>query len=126
MSQQLDTLRLLNEQMDHMCDELWDVQRETPEGTYLWECLEKAFQALADACGAANEVIRREVAEKKRIEAKAEAHRRYVEGLAPCDCSPFDLVGVCAACYVPGDPNVTPCCTGTAVLAGRACPRCSS
>jgi len=124
MSQQLDTLRLLTTSMHNMCDEVWAVQRETAEeDTYLWKCLEETWQALCNACDAAEAVMRREVAEKKRLEAKAEAHRRYVEGLAPCACGPDR---VCAACYVPGDPNATPCCTGTAVLAGRACPRCSS
>ena len=122
MSQQLDTLRLLTTSMHNMADEVWAVQRETPEDAYLHGALDAVFQALENACGAAEAEMRA----LARAEAKAEAHRRYVEGLAPCDCSPLDLVGVCDACYVPGDPNVTPCCTGTAVLAGRACPRCSS
>lgn len=44
---------------------------------------------------------------------------------ANCACGPD---GVCAECYPADAPGVLthPCCTGTAVLAGRACPRCSS
>ena len=125
MSQQLN-LSLLTTAMHDMSEEVWAFQRDTPQEAALWDALERVFQALAEACDVAEAVMRREAAEKKRLEAKAEAQRRYAEGLAPCDCSPLDLVGVCAACYVPGDPNVTPCCTGTAVLAGTACPRCSS
>ena len=44
---------------------------------------------------------------------------------ANCACGPD---GICAECYPADAPGVLthPCCTGTAVLAGRACPRCSS
>lgn len=121
MSQQLN-LSLLTTSMHDMSNEVWAVQRETPEDTYLHGALDAVFQALCNACDAAEAVMRREAAEKKRLEAKAEAQRRYAEGLAPCACGPD---GVCDACYVPADPNVTPCCTGTAVLAGTACRRCS-
>jgi hypothetical protein len=125
MSQRLDTLRLLTTSMHNMCDEVWAVQRETPEDTYLHGALDAVFQALCNACDAAETEMRREVEAKKRLRSRARAHRRYVEGLAPCACGPD---GVCAECYPADAPGVLthPCCTGTAVLAGRACPRCSS
>ena len=69
MSQQLDTLRLLTTSMHNMCDEVWAVQRETPEDAYLHGALEAVFQSLCNACDAAEAEMRAHA----RAEAKAKA-----------------------------------------------------
>jgi hypothetical protein len=58
MSQQLDTLRLLTTSMHNMADEVWAVQRGTPEDAYLHGALDAVFKALENACGAAEAEMR--------------------------------------------------------------------
>lgn len=84
--------------------------------------IKSSKQPTADAWVA---VLRHlDAAREAFIEASRLEFERYVEALPDCECSPSN--GVCGPCVERGAkrPHV-PCCTGTAVLAGRACRRCS-
>ena len=52
-------LSLLTTAMHDMSNEVWAVQRETPEDSYLHGALEALYQALENACGAAEDEMSR-------------------------------------------------------------------
>ena len=52
-------LSLLTTAMHDLSNEVWAVQRETPQEAALWDSLERVYQALAEACDVAEAVMRR-------------------------------------------------------------------
>ena len=92
MSQQLDTLRLLTTSMHSMADEVWAVQRQTPEDAYLHGALDAVFKALENACCAAEAEMRA----LARAEAKAEPEAPSEP--TTCNCPGWGLTQLCGHC----------------------------
>ena len=92
MSQQLDTLRLLTKSMDSMLNEVWAVQRNTPEDAYLHGALDAVYQALENACCAAEAEMRA----LARAEAKAEPEAPSEP--TTCNCPGWGLTQLCGHC----------------------------